>query len=155
MLGEGLLTSEGELHRRHARLAAPAFSPRRVAGYHAAMRELAEETSAGWRDGQELDVNVEMTRLTLRIVVRTLFGSGLDAAEADRVGGSLTALLEHFEWLVTHPLGPLRLRVPTPRIRSFRAARASIHDTVARLVAERAARRHRRRRPALRPAGRA
>ena len=57
-----------------------------------------------------------MTRWTLRIVVRTLFGSGLDAAEADRVGGSLTALLEHFEWLVTHPLGPLRLRLPTPRI---------------------------------------
>ncbi len=139
VLGEGLLTSEGELHRRHARLAAPAFGPRRVAGYHAAMRELADETSAGWRDGQVLDVNVEMTRLTLRIVVRTLFGSGLDPAEADRVGRSLTALLEHFEWLVTHPLGPLRLRIPTPRIRSFRAARASIHDTVAQLVAERTA----------------
>ena len=139
VLGEGLLTSEGELHRRHARLAAPAFGPRRVAGYHAAMRELAEQTSATWRDGQVLDVNVEMTRLTLRIVVRTLFGSGLDSAEADRVGHSLTALLEHFEWLVTHPLGPLRLRIPTPRIRSFRAARASIHDTVAHLVAERSA----------------
>ena len=74
MLGEGLLTSEGELHRRHARLAAPAFGRRRVAGYHLAMRELAEQTSAGWRDGQQLDVHVEMTRLTLRIVVRTLFG---------------------------------------------------------------------------------
>jgi cytochrome P450 len=139
VLGEGLLTSEGELHRRHARLAAPAFSPRRVAGYHVAMRELAEETSAGWRDGQVLDVNVEMTRLTLRIVVGTLFGSGLGPAEADRVGHSLTALLEHFEWLVTHPLGPLRLRIPTPRIRSFRAARAAIHETVAGLVAERTA----------------
>ena len=139
VLGEGLLTSEGELHRHHARLAAPAFGHRRVAGYHLAMRELAEQTSAGWRDGQELDVNVEMTRLTLRIVVRTLFGTTMEPAEADRVGASLTALLEHFDWLVTHPLGPLRLRIPTPRIRSFRAARASIHDTVDRLVAERSA----------------
>ena len=52
------------------------------------------------------------------------------------MGASLTALLEHFDWLVTHPLGSLRLRIPTPRIRSFRAARASIHETVARLVAE-------------------
>ena len=46
VLGEGLLTSEGELHRRHARLAAPAFSPRRVAGYHAAMRELRRRRRA-------------------------------------------------------------------------------------------------------------
>ena len=139
VLGEGLLTSEGELHRRHARLAAPAFGRRRVAGYHAAMRELSEETSAGWRDGAELDVHVEMTRLTLRIVVRTLFGSGLDPAEADRVGRSLTGLLEHFDWLVTHPLGTLRLRIPTPRIRRFRAARASIDDTVRRLIVQGAA----------------
>ena len=47
VLGEGLLTSEGELHRRHARIAAPAFGPRRVAGYHAAMRELADADVGG------------------------------------------------------------------------------------------------------------
>ena len=60
VLGEGLLTSEGELHRRHARLAAPAFSPRRVAGYHAAMRELAEEAAG------RLGVTARSSTSTLR-----------------------------------------------------------------------------------------
>lgn len=139
VLGDGLLTSEGELHRRQARLAAPAFGRRRILGYAPTISRLAGETSDGWSDGGELDVAAEMTRLTLRVVVSTLFGATVDVKEADRVGRALTDVLEDFEWLVAHPLGRMRERLPTPRIRRFRAARDVIDATVDRLLAERRA----------------
>ena len=57
MLGEGLLTSEGDFHHRQRRLAQPAFHPLRVATYANAMTEFAQRMSAGWRDRQVLDVH--------------------------------------------------------------------------------------------------
>jgi cytochrome P450 len=139
LLGDGLLTSEGELHRRQARLAARAFTPTRITSYQDTMRRLAEAASDRWHDGAEMNVAAEMTRLTLQIVVSTLFGTGIDADEADRVGQALTDVLAEFDWLVSHPLGRLRARIPTPRVRRFDAARTVIDGTVARLVAARGA----------------
>ena len=53
-LGEGLLTSEGDFHRRQRRLAQPAFHPNRVATYGAMMADIANRaagecaTASGW-----------------------------------------------------------------------------------------------------------
>jgi cytochrome P450 len=134
VLGEGLLTSEGELHRRHARLIAPVFSHRRIDKYQQAMRTVAEETARSWRDGACVNVGVAMTRLTLRIVAATLFGGAMTIQEADTVGSSLTVVLEDVEWFVTHPLGRLRARIPTRRVRRFRQARGVIEAAVQRLI---------------------
>src|SRR5437868_10514085 len=57
LLGEGLLTSEGEFHRRQRRLAQPAFHRQRVNSYASVMAAFAEKTSAGWRDRQTLDIS--------------------------------------------------------------------------------------------------
>src|SRR5215203_3488350 len=46
-LGEGLLTSEGEFHRRQRRLAQPAFHPNRVSAYAGAMTQYAREQADG------------------------------------------------------------------------------------------------------------
>jgi cytochrome P450 len=56
MLGEGLLTSEGEFHRRQRRLAQPAFHRTRIASYAAVMTEYAARTSTRWQDGATLDI---------------------------------------------------------------------------------------------------
>jgi cytochrome P450 len=74
-LGEGLLLSEGELHRRQRRLAQPAFHRRRIAAYADVMSDYCERTSARWRDGQTLDVWPEMLRLTLAVTGKTLFNA--------------------------------------------------------------------------------
>src|ERR1051325_1953489 len=66
-LGEGLLTSEGEFHRRQRRMAQPAFHRQRVAAYADAMAGYAAKTRARWRDGESLDMSQEMMRLTLAI----------------------------------------------------------------------------------------
>ena len=65
LLGEGLLTSEGEFHRRQRRLAQPAFHRARVASYAAVMIDYAALMRERWRDGETLDISEEMMRLTL------------------------------------------------------------------------------------------
>lgn len=58
LLGEGLLTSEGETHLRQRRLIQPAFHRQRLASYGPAMVAAAEERSSHWQDGAVLDMVV-------------------------------------------------------------------------------------------------
>ena len=92
-LGQGLLTSEGELWRRQRRLAQPAFHRRRVGAYGEAMVSHAERMLATWRDGEARDVHQEMRRLTLGIVAEVLFGA--EKNKADEVGEILGWLDKH------------------------------------------------------------
>jgi cytochrome P450 len=95
LLGNGLLTSEGADHRRARRLVAPAFSPRRLAGYVDGFAERTAAHIATWSDGAEVDMHAEMATLTTDIVGRTLLGIDL----SDRTGGvraALEAALAHF-----------------------------------------------------------
>src|SRR5262245_28490600 len=67
LLGEGLLTSEGEFHLRQRRLAQPAFHRQRIAGYAATMVEYAARACDRWRAGDQGDVAREMIRLMLAV----------------------------------------------------------------------------------------
>src|SRR5207237_5752288 len=78
-LGEGLLTSEGDLHRRQRRLVQPALHPQRVATYADMMTSFARGTSAAWKNVAEIDLHEEMMRLTLQIVAKTLFDAQVGA----------------------------------------------------------------------------
>ena len=88
LLGDGLLTSEGDFWLRQRRLLQPLFHRDRLAGYGAVMVELAERLAASWRDGETRDLLADMTRLTLEIIARTLFGTGLPD-KAQEIGGAL------------------------------------------------------------------
>ncbi|HVS60378.1 MAG TPA: cytochrome P450, partial [Gemmatimonadaceae bacterium] len=78
VLGEGLLTSEGEFHLRQRRLAQPAFHRDRIAAYGRSMVDYAERTSSRWRDSEQLDIHDEMMKLTLAIVAKTLFSADVE-----------------------------------------------------------------------------
>jgi cytochrome P450 len=73
LLGNGLLTAEGDEWLRHRRLASGAFHRERIAGYGRTMSRYAEDSVEAWRAGERVDVHDELTALTLRIVARTLF----------------------------------------------------------------------------------
>jgi cytochrome P450 len=81
VLGNGLITSEGDFWLRQRRLAQPAFLRNRLAGYAPIMVGLTRKMLDGWHHGQRIDVHAEMSRLTSAIALKTLFG--LDAG-ADR-----------------------------------------------------------------------
>ena len=85
LLGEGLLTSEDPVHLRQRRMIQPAFHHERIAGYGAVMVEHAERLAHRWQDGETRDVSLEMSRLTLAIVGRTLFDADVES-EADEIG---------------------------------------------------------------------
>ena len=79
--GNGLLSSEGELWKRQRKLASPAFSPKRLEEYSLVMAEHTAKRVNSWKDGQYLDINKEMMRLTLSIASKTLFDTELEENE--------------------------------------------------------------------------
>jgi cytochrome P450 len=136
LLGNGLLTSEGELHRRQRRLVQPAFHASRMAAYAEVMRAEAAvlPQRAGWTDGAVRDLAADMADLTLRIVGRALFATDL-AADSPAVAGALAELLTRFQRVML-PGGPLLNRLPLPSTRRVEAAIAELEAVVRRLIAE-------------------
>ena len=135
LLGEGLLTSEGEFHRRQRRLAQPAFHRQRVAAYGDVMAAYAARTGERWRHGATLDVADEMMRLTLAIVGKTLFDADVEG-EAREIGEALTESFKSFTYAVL-PFGELLDRLPLPPTIRFNRARARLDATIYRMIDER------------------
>ncbi|MGA3066471.1 MAG: cytochrome P450, partial [Tepidisphaeraceae bacterium] len=96
VLGRGLLTSEGELHRRQRQLAQPAFQPSRVAHYAQVMVRHAAAFADSWADGQHLDIHEQMMRLTLAVVAKTLFDAELDV-NVKKIASSVSTCVELFD----------------------------------------------------------
>lgn len=137
ILGEGLLTSEGEFHLRQRRLIQPAFHRQQMAQYAQVMVDYAARARARWQDGATLDIHEEMMRLTLAIVAKTLFDADVDS-EAAEIGAALTASIEMFRRL-NQPFGELIDRLPLPRNRRFRQAQERLDRTIYRIIEERRA----------------
>lgn len=135
LLGEGLLTSEGEFHLRQRRLVQPAFHRQRIGGYAATMVDYANRMSENWSDGQELDVSREMMRLTLAIAGKTLFDADV-GGEADEIGDALSDAMKLFNRL-TLPFSQYLERLPLPATRRFNKARQRLDATIYRMIDER------------------
>jgi cytochrome P450 len=137
LLGDGLLTSEGEHHRRQRRLVQPAFHRDRLAGYGAVMVDRSSVAGDQWQSGRPFDVLQEMMRLTLAIVARTLFSAEVDS-EADEIGSALTQVFDLFE-VILMPFSEVLEKLPLPAVRRFKRARKRLDETIYRLIAERRA----------------
>jgi cytochrome P450 len=83
LLGDGLLTTDGDYHRRARRIMLPAFHRERLAASSAIMAEEAERAVSGWRPGERLDLYMWTRRLALRIAMRALFGFDPDRDARD------------------------------------------------------------------------
>lgn len=137
LLGKGLLTSEGDFHRRQRRLAQPAFHRPRIAAYGEIMVEHTNRWTSGWRDGAQVDMAEEMRGITLLIAARTLFDTEVESEVRD-ISDALTESLLLFRWATLpfaarlEPLAPLLTR-------RFNLARERLDATVYRMIRERRA----------------
>jgi len=137
LVGNGLVTSEGEFWRRQRRLAQPAFHRQRISSYGDVMVQYAERAIAAWKSGEKRDLARDMTRLTLEIVVKTLFNSDI-SNDADHIGAILSGLVKPFasqatlKWILDN-------RLPTPGHRRYFNAVSEIDRILFRIIAERRA----------------
>jgi cytochrome P450 len=135
LLGEGLLTSEGEFHLRQRRLAQPSFHRQRIAGYAATMVDCATAIGREWRPDESRDIAREMMRLTLAIAGKTLFGADVEK-EADEISQALNVTMQAFNRL-TLPFSNLIERLPLPAVRRFQQAKKRLDATIYRMIEER------------------
>jgi retinoid hydroxylase len=82
LLGDGLLTIDGDFHRRSRRIMLPAFHHESIAAALGTMTSEIERALEDWRTGATIDLYRWTRRLALRIAMRALFGFDPDGAGA-------------------------------------------------------------------------
>jgi cytochrome P450 len=135
LLGNGLVTSEGDLWIRQRKRIQPAFSAESMKRYGAIMLREASELVSRWQHVSRVDVHRELLRVTLHIAARSFFGADIEA-HAARFGRALVVALQDADTRGgTLPRLPLWL--PTPHNLRFRTARQALDDVIADIVARR------------------
>lgn len=134
-LGNGLLTSEGELWRRQRKLMAQAFTPKRIRDYGETMVAVSDR-GLDARDGQVINLHTEMSRITMEIAAAVLFGAAITREQVAKVGGAMQVLNEFY---ANSPEAVLMLPrwVPTPLNRRVNAAVEQLDSVVYAIIAQR------------------
>ena len=135
LLGEGLLTSEDELHRQQRKLIQPIFHHSNLKDIAAIMRERACQRAERWQAGQILNLNQEMHALTLVIVGEALFGTEV-SGRAGRVSQLMETVMETF-FLFISPLAPLFEFFGHPKLKRAAKARRELSVIVQSMIDER------------------
>lgn len=134
IVGDGLLTSDGEFWRRQRKPAQPAFHRTRLAAIADTMTLAVRQEIGMWRDGDGIGVSEAMSRLTLRVIGLTMMGRDL-ASSAGDVSSALGTALEvtnaRFQKLFFLP------SLPTPSNIRFDRAMRVLDGLVAHIIAER------------------
>jgi cytochrome P450 len=138
LLGEGLITSDGETHKRGRRIAAPAFHRQRIQRYAGQIVERAQIVSGQWQPGQTLDIPTEMMRLALQITARTLFDTEV-TPEIQVINDQVNIVMDLYNYLVALPRADLLLDMPLPGMRRFRKAKARLDEVVDGMIGDRRA----------------
>ena len=128
LAGNGLIISEGDYWARQRRMMQPSFRPRCIHTFLPAMASCVSDMLDSWerrrRDGELVELQTEMARLTQRIVARTLFGVEIDESSGDTVS-PVTQCMEIIGERVSSGLN-VPLVLPTPKNLRFRRARREL-----------------------------
>lgn len=94
-LGNGLITSDGDFHRKQRRLSQPAFHTKRIQNYAEIMIDYTNKMMAQWQNGEQIDIADQMIYLTMLIVSKTLFDADAittSGKTADVIGNAIHVL---------------------------------------------------------------
>jgi cytochrome P450 len=135
LLGEGLVTSEGEYHDRQRRLIQPTFHPSEIKRYGDIMTTSTAQMTQKWQDGTTLDIHKEMMHVTMTIISKAVLSSDIKS-EGDDVGNSLLTCMEYFNRLQM-PFGELIEKIPVLRInKGYQNAKKTLDSIVFNMIRE-------------------
>jgi cytochrome P450 len=130
--GDGLLTVEGEEWTQQRKTLQPLFVRESVHGYADTMVEQVQRRAERWHDGQRLDLQSEMTDLTLDVLFAAILGRELRLGGDQRIRRAAEAL---HDWFLPTSY-PLPEWVPTPARKRFERGKRTLQDEADRLLAE-------------------
>jgi cytochrome P450 len=140
LVGEGLLTSDGDFWLKQRRMIQPAFHRRKIASFGEMMTESTNKMLARWASRSDpdspFDLAEEMMALTLEIVGRALFDLNL-RGEAESVGEAFTLANRIISELSFNPLAELLIRLPTPNTLRLRRAVDDLDRIVGEIISTR------------------
>jgi cytochrome P450 len=135
VIGDGIFSSEGDFHRHQRKLMAPPFQPRHIASYAGIMGHYGEQIQQTWTDDAVIDVNRQMTNLTMSIIGKALFDADV-FTETDELGAAMTIITEY----VAHALStllPPPYSWPLPRNLRMHKAIQVVRNRIQRFIDER------------------
>lgn len=135
IFGNGLATSVGDEWKRQRKLAQPAFHSKRINAYAETMTTYAKQMLATWHFGETRDVHADMMRLTMAVLVKTLFG--LDMAGQANI--AIEALEVVMRELSHRFRDPLPISTPTPSNIRFLQAMEQLNEVIYAIIRERRA----------------
>lgn len=139
LMGEGLVTSEGEFWRSQRRLIQPFFNRQHLSEYARVMVEATQERLPRWQEAarrrQPLNFGEEMMRLTQTIIVRTMFSDDV-GDQADALGKAFDQTLEHLNQVLFSP-HPILEKLPTPANRRHERALRFLDEFIYCLIEKR------------------
>jgi cytochrome P450 len=143
LIGNGLLTSEGERWRGHRRLIQPVFSRRDVLAFGPAMTEAAQRMLSRWdklADGAVIGVAAQMSALALDVVGQALFSTDL-TGEAEQMARAMSAgqRVAMLATLLPLSYGPRSTRLVKEVARRAGQSAEGIDGPVGRIIAARQA----------------
>ncbi|MFP3991372.1 cytochrome P450 [Streptomyces sp. E11-3] len=133
LVGNGLATAGGEVHRRNRRLIQPMFHKQRIAGYADIMSRRSLALAESWTPGQQIAVDQVMGEFAIETLAETMFSTDIGRPAVASVRQNLPVILKN---MLIRAASPKALdRLPIGPNRAFDNATASMRKVIDEVIA--------------------
>jgi cytochrome P450 len=137
ILGEGLITSEGEFHKKQRKLIQPLFFPKKISSYGDIMTDRALRMIQQWKDGTIIDIHAELMMVTLSIICKSVMNYEMESKQAKDFAKAF-AIIKNYSSRLQHPIGHVLDHIPIlPKVAQSRRAVKTLDSIVYGLISER------------------